>query len=256
MASNSSRVRVWWVVAAFLGGLILAGAGTATAAKMINGASIKNNTVTAKKLTKKVRKQLKKAGPAGPAGPQGPTGAQGPQGVPGPATGSAGGALTGSFPNPGIAAGAVGPDQLSAVPVTRVEVNTSVEVNSGSAASLPCNTVELTTDATMYQGTPGTLVAPRDGVYVATASVQLANSNSTGTRTVTIYEGQSSVANRLVSSRVPGTTADSYVTATAPLARRAGQPVTFWVSQDSGQVASVRPVNSFCSLQWVSDLPD
>lgn len=46
-------------------------------------------------------------GATGPRGVPGSQGVQGPQGVPGPASGSAGGALTGSYPDPVIAAGAV-----------------------------------------------------------------------------------------------------------------------------------------------------
>ena len=48
------------------------------------------------------------AGATGPAGPTGATGATGPQGPAGPSTGSAGGVLSGSFPNPGFAADAFG----------------------------------------------------------------------------------------------------------------------------------------------------
>ena len=47
-------------------------------------------------------------GAAGATGPAGPTGPTGPQGPAGPSTGSAGGVLSGSFPNPGFAADAFG----------------------------------------------------------------------------------------------------------------------------------------------------
>jgi hypothetical protein len=65
-------------------------------------------------------------GPAGPQGPQGDTGATGPQGPPG-ANGTingvaAGGALSGTYPNPSIANGAVGTDQLANGSVTDAKV--------------------------------------------------------------------------------------------------------------------------------------
>lgn len=62
---------------------VVLGAGTAAATKAINGRSIKNGTVSEKKLAPGVRSKLNAAGPTGPQGPQGQQGQPGPQGVPG-----------------------------------------------------------------------------------------------------------------------------------------------------------------------------
>jgi hypothetical protein len=74
----------------FVLGLLLATAGTATAARLITGKDIKNGTITSKDLSKALRAQLKKAGRPGPAGltgqpgPKGDTGSQGARGDTGP----------------------------------------------------------------------------------------------------------------------------------------------------------------------------
>lgn len=64
---------------------VVLGAGTAAATKAINGRSIKNGTITEKKLSPGVRSKLNAAGPTGPQGPQGQQGSQGVPGNPAPA---------------------------------------------------------------------------------------------------------------------------------------------------------------------------
>ena len=59
------------VVLAFVLGLIIATAGTATAAKLITGKQIKDGTITMKDLSKSVRAKVNKAGKRGPTGPTG-----------------------------------------------------------------------------------------------------------------------------------------------------------------------------------------
>src|SRR5215207_7488528 len=71
---------------AFIPGLVVASAGTATAAKLLTGKDIKNGSIARKDLSTGVRAELSetaKPGAQGPAGPGGPAGPQGPQGLQG-----------------------------------------------------------------------------------------------------------------------------------------------------------------------------
>jgi hypothetical protein len=82
------------MAAAFLLGLLIATAGTATAARLITGKQIKDGSISSKDLSKALRAQLKKPGVPGAAGAPGASGAPGPKGDAG-----AVGPVTGDLPS-------------------------------------------------------------------------------------------------------------------------------------------------------------
>ena len=69
---------------AFMLGLVIATAATATAAKLITGSQIKDGSISSKDLSRTVRAQLRKAGVRGLPGVQGAQGLQGAKGDLGP----------------------------------------------------------------------------------------------------------------------------------------------------------------------------
>jgi hypothetical protein len=113
------------VVASLALFLVLSGGAAYAASQLAKNSvgtkQLKNGAVTQAKISAAAQTALKGAtgskgevGPKGAQGDRGLEGKEGPEGKPGPDAGPAGGALSGSYPNPSLAAGAVGTASFAA----------------------------------------------------------------------------------------------------------------------------------------------
>ena len=182
----------------------------------------------------------------------GDTGPKGDIGPPGPATGLAGGDLTGSYPAPTIAPGAVTPSKIGVIPAARITETGAGGFSNGQQTIVTMGQVVFDNDSvfTTSGGGPA-LTAPIAGVYEVDAGLEWA-ANSSGNRFIGLDVNSTCCFG---ASWVPASTGGdpTIENVTDLLKLNAGDRVLVIAIQDSGGTLNVNATGgTYEAMHWVS----